>query len=156
MRHRYRVFLHSSIYGTLRSTPPTVDELSNLFTQFNTKEIDEKFFEEDVVKVRTGGDMLPSPTAASAAAGGGKSTPPGPAPAPPPPPPKASAAPTQPKYVVAFEYNPAVVEEGMMSIFVGEILIITDKSDADWWMATNIATGKSGWIPAAYVKLQEE
>lgn len=131
-----------------------MDELTILFTQFNTKEIDEKFFEEDVVKVRSApnavNDSLPSPIAQSNA---GKTSPP--ADIPPPPRPKAPPAPLQPKYIVAFEYNPAVIEEGMMAIFVGEVLDVTDKSDADWWMATNVRTGKSGWIPAAYVKLQE-
>jgi hypothetical protein len=162
-RHRYRVFLHSSIYGTLRSSPPTVEELESLLSQFNTKEIDEKFFEEDVVKVRGGVNDLSlgtSPTAAAAPsplrspAATATSANPSATTPPPPPPPRAAPAPQHPKYVVAFEYNPSVTEEGMMAIFVGDVLEVSDKSDNDWWMASNVSSGKSGWIPAAYVRLQ--
>lgn len=128
-----------------------MEEIATLLSQFNTKEIDEKFFEEDVVKVRGGiHDMsLASTTATKPSASPTLEAPP-----PPPPPPRAPPAPQQPKYVVSFEYNPSVTEEGMMAIFVGDVLEVTDKSDSDWWMASNVITGKSGWIPAAYVRLQ--
>jgi hypothetical protein len=134
-----------------------VEEIATLLSQFNTKEIDEKFFEEDVVKVRGGvNDMSLSAAAAAAAAPSPSpttTTKPSASPVPPPPP-RAPPAPQQPKYVVAFEYNPSVTEEGMMAIFVGDVLEVTDKSDNDWWMASNVSSGKSGWIPAAYVRLQ--
>ena len=74
---------------------------------------------------------------------------------PPPPRPKGPPAPlSQPKYLVAYEYNPSITEEGMMSIFVGEILTVSDTTDPDWWMATKVSNGQSGWIPAAYIRLQ--
>jgi hypothetical protein len=139
-RHRYRVFLHSSTYGTLSATPPRVEDIESLLTQFNTKEIDEKFFEEDILKVRSEAPPSPPPPAAAAL------------PLPTPPRPKPPAAPAKPKYSVAFEYNPSVTEEGMMAIFVGDVLEITEQSDPDWWMALNVSSGQSGWVPAAYVR----
>eukprot|EP00604_Paraphysomonas_vestita_P004322 CAMPEP_0174825570 /NCGR_PEP_ID=MMETSP1107-20130205/42882_1 /TAXON_ID=36770 /ORGANISM="Paraphysomonas vestita, Strain GFlagA" /LENGTH=423 /DNA_ID=CAMNT_0016057299 /DNA_START=2702 /DNA_END=3973 /DNA_ORIENTATION=- len=162
-RHRYRVFLHSSIYGTLRTTPPQLEELSTLLNQFNTKQIDEKFFEEDVVKVRSAPTTTTNNNnnntnnnnnigySNTTTLNTTNNTPVAGAP---PPPPRPKGATSQPKYIVAFEYNPSITEEGMMAIFVGEILTVGDTSDPDWWMATKVNNGQSGWIPAAYVKLQ--
>jgi len=139
-RHRYRVFLHCSTYDKLRTTPPTLEELPMILSQFRTKEVDEKFLENDVLKVRS--TTPPNPSTAS------------PPPPPPPPPRPAQRPPKEPQYVVEFEYNPAETEEGMMPIFVGEKLNIMDKTDSDWWMAKKLATGESGWIPSAYIKLE--
>jgi hypothetical protein len=80
-----------------------------------------------------------------------------PSPTPPPPKPKLppTPSPSVPRYIVQFDYAPPAdtTEEGMISISAGEMLTISDSSDPDWWRATKLSNGQSGWIPAAYVKL---
>lgn len=135
---------------------PTAADIPNILAQFHTRPVDEKFEDEDIIRPSSNQSAISASASPAASVSPGVSPSSGSAPPPPaprPPPPRAPPAPT-PKYVVAFDYNNSV-EEGMMSISVGEELNITDQSDPDWWNATKLSgpeAGQSGWVPAAYVK----
>jgi hypothetical protein len=116
-----------------------VEEIERMLSEFHTKEIEEKFLEGDVLTVRAAPQAQAEPQLRAQS---------------PPPPPRPNPPPKrEPLYVVVFDYNPSVTEEGMMPIFVGEVLTVTDKSDPDWWMAKK-PNGQVGWVPGSYLKQQ--
>eukprot|EP00604_Paraphysomonas_vestita_P002536 CAMPEP_0174818762 /NCGR_PEP_ID=MMETSP1107-20130205/1617_1 /TAXON_ID=36770 /ORGANISM="Paraphysomonas vestita, Strain GFlagA" /LENGTH=207 /DNA_ID=CAMNT_0016031093 /DNA_START=1305 /DNA_END=1928 /DNA_ORIENTATION=- len=69
----------------------------------------------------------------------------GSAPPPPPPPPKL----TEKTAIVLYDYVPET--EGI-SLSRGEIIVIVDTNDPNWWLVRN-SNGSSGWAPATFLQL---
>jgi ligand-binding sensor domain-containing protein len=59
--------------------------------------------------------------------------------------------PAQRRYVAQYDYQS--VEADGLSFKKGDIIIIVDDSNSNWWMGE--LNGARGWVPSNYLKLAE-
>ncbi|KAF1830333.1 hypothetical protein BDW02DRAFT_633736 [Decorospora gaudefroyi] len=73
---------------------------------------------------------------------------------PPPPPPQAPAAPPpqpkEPRYKALYDF--AGQSAGELSLGKDEIILITQKENNGWWLASRLDKSASGWAPSAYLE----
>mmetsp|Transcript_4274 Transcript_4274/g.7882 ORF Transcript_4274/g.7882 Transcript_4274/m.7882 type:complete len:1324 (-) Transcript_4274:156-4127(-) len=146
-KNRLKVSLQMSSYGVQpQILRPTADDLPNLLTQYHAKEVDDKFLDDDVIRVSPVGSRSNSPSApVMKSPSAQKSAPP---PLPPPP------AKGSPQAVALYDYVPDDASGGdMLPMKQGEVFSVNDKTGDDWWEVTTKG-GKTGWVPASYVELK--
>jgi hypothetical protein len=147
-KNRLKVSLQMSSYGEKpHIARPTADDLPNLLSQYHAKEVDDKFLNDDVIRVSPVGSRSNSPAPVmkqKAQAPPRKSAPP------PLPPPPAKGSPTA---VALYDYTPEGGGGDMLAMKQGEVFSVNDKTGDDWWEVVTKA-GKTGWVPASYVELK--
>lgn len=55
----------------------------------------------------------------------------------------------KPNYIALFDYESATKDD--MTIKKGDQLIVIDKSHPDWWLAKNLRTKETGYVPFNYI-----
>lgn len=55
----------------------------------------------------------------------------------------------KPNYVALFDYESATKDD--MTIKKNDHLIVIDKSHPDWWLAKNLRTKETGYVPFNYI-----
>ena len=146
-KNRLKVALQMGLYGEKPDIPnPSVQDLPTFFTQFYTKVVDDKFLDDDVIRVSPAGSRSNSPVSPrNTAPPAMKSK------APPPPlPPSKKGSPT---VVALYDFVPDGSSGDMLSMKAGEKFELHDKTGDDWWEVSN-STGTKGWVPASYVELK--
>lgn len=61
----------------------------------------------------------------------------------------ASALVEKPNYIALFDYESATKDD--MTIKKNDQLIVIDKSHPDWWLAKNLRTKETGYVPYNYI-----
>ncbi|KAI8939909.1 hypothetical protein NX059_003638 [Plenodomus lindquistii] len=73
-----------------------------------------------------------------------------PPPPPPPPPAAAPAQPKEPRYKALYDF--AGQSAGELSLGKDEIILVTQKENNGWWLASRLDKSASGWAPSAYLE----
>ena len=152
-KNRLKVALQMSSYGVQPDTlNPTADDLPRLLSVFDSKEVDDKFLDDDVIRVSPVNSRSNSPAPMMKA----QKQAPAPSPKlkggvpPPPPPPKKGS----PSVVALYDYTPDASSGGdMLAMHQGEVFALNNKSGDDWWEVTT-SDGRTGWVPATYVEMK--
>jgi hypothetical protein len=55
----------------------------------------------------------------------------------------------KPNYIALFDYESATKDD--MTIKKNDQLIVIDKSHPDWWLAKNLRTKETGYVPYNYI-----
>ena len=55
----------------------------------------------------------------------------------------------KPNYIALFDYESATKDD--MTIKKNDQLIVMDKSHPDWWLARNLRTKDTGYVPFNYI-----
>ncbi|KAH7408224.1 P-loop containing nucleoside triphosphate hydrolase protein [Phaeosphaeria sp. MPI-PUGE-AT-0046c] len=71
-------------------------------------------------------------------------------PPPPPAPPAAPPAPKEPTYKALYDF--AGQSAGELSVRKDEIILVTQKENNGWWLASRLDKSASGWAPSAYLE----
>ncbi|XP_031554222.1 growth factor receptor-bound protein 2-like [Actinia tenebrosa] len=58
--------------------------------------------------------------------------------------------PSEERYTAAYDFSPE--EEGELYFKKGDIIVVIDKEDVNWWKGKNTSTGNIGLFPANYVR----